>query len=94
MALHRSTRRQFRGINAVRGTQRPGNVELARVDIHSEDSGGFASLGSLDDGETHGTQAEDGHAGALLDVAGLPSSAQTSAVIAICRMRVKYTTQR
>ena len=81
VALYGSTRGQLGGINAVRSAQGAGDIELARVDVHCEDSRGLAGLGALDDGQAHGAQAEHRHCGTLLDVAGLPGSAQTRAVL-------------
>ncbi|MNQ95776.1 hypothetical protein D3C85_1113490 [compost metagenome] len=58
-------------VDAVGRTQLPGDLELGRIDVDGDDPGGLGHLSADDRRQADAAQAEDRHAGALLDLGGV-----------------------
>lgn len=78
VALDGGALRQLERVDAVGGTQGAGYVELLCIDVDGEDTSAAAGLASLDDGESHCTEAENSCTGARLHIASVPRGAESS----------------
>ena len=65
------------GIDCISGAQLSGDIELAGIDVHADDSAGLGHLGADDGCQADAAETEDGHSRAFLNFGGVQNRADT-----------------